>query len=93
MAADIERVTSTIEEGVGIPPGQMVEMETPAGLIQVIGTERGFAIRRPEARSGQDIRYENGEKVTFTFKDGTVKTITAVAPEDWQANEMLDPLL
>lgn len=91
MAAEIEKVVEIIEEGLSVSPGKMTELKTPYGAIQIIGTERGFAVRRPGA-TGPDIRYSNGDSLTIDMKNGTKLKITGRSPQDWQASEMLDPM-
>ena len=93
MSAEIQEIVTVVEESLPVQPGEMRELETPGGRIQVIGTERGFVIRNPEARIGGDIRYEDGETLTIRYKDGTVKIVTAKKPEDWTASDILDPML
>ena len=92
MPAEIEKVHETIIKERSILPGTMVEFNTQAGKIQIIGTEDGFAVRRPEAKHGADIRYNSGNSLTFLNPDGTKTRIVAERPENWQADPVLDPM-
>lgn len=92
MSAEVKNISQQVLEEVVVKPGEITPpLKTPAGTIQIIGLERGFAIRRPNSTEF-DLRYENGESLTFYFKDGRITKVSAASPQDWQASDMLDPM-
>jgi hypothetical protein len=75
----------------------MLEIDTPYGKLQIIGTKNGFATRLTNNEPGQpDELYIDGQAISF-YKGGSrwsiKKRVSATAPKDWQPNELLDPML
>lgn len=70
-------------------PGNMIEIDTPVGVIQIIGTQNGFAVRRQNSGL-HDVLYKEGETFTLSFEGQPKTVIKAVKPESWEAHPVLD---
>lgn len=70
----------------------MKEYPTFIGTIQVIGTNRGFAVRLKDAKSGPDAEYNTSEVTSFTIQnEGQPKIVLEpTAVEDYQESSDLD---
>lgn len=93
MSGEIKKVQEQVLEEQTVNPGGMIELDTQFGKIQIIGTERGFVVRRPGASTLPDIPYTNGESLTLNQKGQPSIKISAVAPVDWKASDLLDPMV
>jgi|GEM_PF-2122144 len=85
-------IENGIQTGV-IQPGQMQEFTTMKGVIQVIGTTSGFAIRLPDVRTGPDIAYNADDEVsslTIQNPDNSTLKLDAAAVVDFQESPEFD---
>jgi hypothetical protein len=72
--------------------GKMVEVETPDGTLQIIGTQKGFATRKPGDVGEADAIYE-GEK-SLTIELGEKRTVITPKPNsNYVESSMLDPMV
>lgn len=93
MTAEILHVEEKVLERIMVTPGSMEPIQdSPAGPIEIIGTQNGFAVRRSNTTL-HDLRYEGGSPLVINFKDGKRLIISPKAPEDWKADPMLDPMV
>jgi hypothetical protein len=72
--------------------GKMVEVETPDGTLQIIGTQKGFATRKPGNVGVDDAVYE--DKKSLTIKLGENRTVITPKPNsNYVESSMLDPMV
>lgn len=71
-----EKVQVSHKEGPFGPNSEPEDLKTPAGPAQVIGTSRGFGLRRPNSTE-HDILYTEGQSVRIRHQNGEETIISA----------------
>ena len=93
MPAELGKyIGENLQETETVGVGDMVEVQTQDGKLQIIGTQKGFVTRKPGDVGVADDVYE-GEK-SLTIKLGENRTvITPKANPNYAESSMLDPML
>lgn len=95
MSAEIHKIgkDGRSEEDLRIlQPTEKTTLETPAGTIEVIGTEESFEIGRP-GLDKPEMRYSKGDILTIRYQDGKTTKVVAIPQIRLEEQAMLDPMV